>query len=87
MSDIGLADILLVEDNAGDIRLLQEALKESAIKVNLHIVHDGEEAMNYLYKKGKYEHVPTPHLILLDLNLPKKDGRDVLKEIKEGTYI
>lgn len=75
-------DILLVEDNAGDSRLALEALKESKLRNNLHIVTDGVEAMDFLYKKGKYEQVPRPDLILLDLNLPKKDGREVLAEIK-----
>jgi CheY-like chemotaxis protein len=76
-------DILLVEDSIGDIRLTEEALKESKLKVNLHIVMDGVEAMAFLRKEGKYSGRPTPDLILLDLNLPKKDGRQVLKEIKE----
>jgi two-component system, chemotaxis family, response regulator Rcp1 len=75
-------DILLVEDNAGDSRLAVEALKESKLRNNLHIVVDGMEAMDFLYKRGKYEQVPRPDLILLDLNLPKKDGREVLAEIK-----
>jgi CheY-like chemotaxis protein len=75
-------DILLVEDNPGDSRLALEALKESKLRNNLHIVTDGMEAMDFLYKKGKYEQVPRPDLILLDLNLPKKDGREVLAEIK-----
>jgi chemotaxis family two-component system response regulator Rcp1 len=75
-------DILLVEDNAGDSRLAVEALKESKLRNNLHIVVDGMEAMDFLYKRGKYPQVPRPDLILLDLNLPKKDGREVLAEIK-----
>jgi chemotaxis family two-component system response regulator Rcp1 len=75
-------DILLVEDNAGDSRLAVEALKESKLRNNLHIVVDGMEAMDFLYKRGKYAQVPRPDLILLDLNLPKKDGREVLAEIK-----
>jgi chemotaxis family two-component system response regulator Rcp1 len=75
-------DILLVEDNAGDSRLAVEALKESKLRNNLHIVVDGMEAMDFLYKRGKYLQVPRPDLILLDLNLPKKDGREVLAEIK-----
>jgi two-component system response regulator len=76
--------ILLVEDSVGDIRLTQEALKESKLKVDLHVVMDGEEAMDFLNKKNKYSDKPTPDVILLDLNLPKKDGRQVLKEIKES---
>ncbi|KAA0248177.1 MAG: response regulator [Candidatus Jettenia sp.] len=75
-------EILLVEDSPGDVRLTQEALKESKLKNNLHVVGDGAEAMNFLRKKGKYAAVPRPDLILLDLNLPKKDGREVLTEIK-----
>ncbi|MFN0276629.1 MAG: response regulator [Chitinophagales bacterium] len=74
--------ILLVEDNPGDIRLTIEALKEATIKNQLNVVKDGVEALEYLRKKGKYESSPTPHLILLDLNLPRKDGREVLAEIK-----
>jgi CheY-like chemotaxis protein len=77
-------DILLVEDNPGDSRLAEEALKESKIRNNLAIVGDGEEAIMYLKKEGKYLGVLRPELILLDLNLPKKDGREVLKEIKES---
>jgi two-component system response regulator len=80
-------DILLVEDNLGDIRLTKEALKESRLKVNLHTVIDGEQAMQYLHKQGEYSTAPTPDLILLDLNLPKKDGRQVLKEIKEDKQL
>ena len=76
-------DILLVEDNPGDARLAKESLKDSKIRNNLDIVGDGEEAMKYLNKEGKYSDVSRPDLILLDLNLPKKDGREVLKEIKE----
>lgn len=77
-------NILLVEDNPGDIRLTQEALKESDIKSNLHVVKDGVEALEFLHGKGKYGSVPVPDLILLDLNLPKKDGREVLAEIKNA---
>jgi CheY-like chemotaxis protein len=76
-------DILLVEDNAGDARLAQEALKEAKVANSLHWVEDGEEAMKFLRMKGKYAKVPRPHVILLDLNLPKKDGREVLAEIKQ----
>jgi chemotaxis family two-component system response regulator Rcp1 len=77
-----LVDILLVEDNEGDARLAKEAMRDSKIRNTLHHVSDGEEAMTFLRKEGKYENVPRPDLILLDLNLPKKDGREVLAEIK-----
>ncbi|MCB2194479.1 MAG: response regulator [Bacteroidetes bacterium] len=76
-------DILLVEDSPGDADLAKEALEESKLFNNLYTVVDGEEATDFLYKKGKYKDVPKPDLIILDLNLPKKDGREVLKEIKE----
>ena len=77
-----IIEILLVEDNPGDIRLTQEALKEYKMMSSLHIVTDGEEAISFLRKEGKYQDVPRPDLILLDLNLPKKSGREVLAEIK-----
>ena len=75
-------DILLVEDNPADVRLTQEALKEEKILNSLHVVGDGVEAMAFLRKEGPYAKSPRPDLILLDLNLPKKDGREVLKEVK-----
>lgn len=75
-------EILLVEDNPGDAELTAEALKESKIKNRLHIVEDGEQALLYLRKKEGYEEAILPDLILLDLNLPRKDGREVLEEIK-----
>lgn len=75
-------NILLVEDNPGDVRLTQEVFKEGKMCNNLIIVGDGEEAMNYLKKEGKYKDAVVPEIILLDLNLPKKDGRQVLAEIK-----
>jgi CheY-like chemotaxis protein len=75
-------EILLVEDNPGDSRLAKEALKESKLKNNLYVAEDGVEALNFLYKTGKYSIMPRPDLIILDLNLPKKDGREVLAEIK-----
>jgi two-component system, chemotaxis family, response regulator Rcp1 len=77
-----MVDILLVEDNEGDARLAKEALRDSKIRNTLHHVTDGEEAMAFLRKEGNYSLVPRPDLILLDLNLPKKDGRQVLAEIK-----
>ena len=75
-------DILLAEDNPADVRLTVETLKEEKIYNNLHVVNDGEEALAFLYQKGKYAKAVRPDLILLDLNLPKIDGREVLKEIK-----
>jgi two-component system, chemotaxis family, response regulator Rcp1 len=78
----GPIEILLVEDNPGDVRLTKEALKEGKVYSNLHTVKDGVEAMEFLRREGKYKSVPRPDIILLDLNLPKKDGREVLQEIK-----
>ena len=78
-----MIDILLVEDNPGDVRLTQEVLKEGKIRNTLNVVMDGEEALDYLRKKGKFASSPTPDIILLDLNLPKIDGREVLEEIKQ----
>ncbi len=74
--------ILLVEDNPGDVRLTKEALKDGKVKNDLKVVRDGEEAMKFLSRKGEYKNEKLPDLILLDLNLPKKDGREVLTEIK-----
>ena len=75
-------EVLLVEDNAGDARLTREALKEGRILNNLSVVPDGVEAMEFLRKRGRYLNSPRPDLILLDLNLPRKNGREVLEEIK-----
>lgn len=79
----GMVEILMVEDNPADIRLTKEAFKDAKVLNNMHIVVDGEEAMAFLRKEGKYPDAPRPDLILLDLNLPKKDGREVLAEIKK----
>ena len=76
--------VLLVEDSPGDIRLTQEALKDAKMHINLHVARDGEQAMSFLLREGEYGNAPRPDLILLDLNLPKKDGREVLEEIKES---
>jgi chemotaxis family two-component system response regulator Rcp1 len=78
----GALQILLVEDSPSDVRLTREAFKDAKVQVNLHVVTDGAEAMDFLLKQGKYANAPAPDLILLDLNLPKKDGREVLAEIK-----
>lgn len=75
-------EILLVEDNLGDVRLTKEALKEGKVYSNLHWAKDGVEALEFLRRQGKFPDVPRPDIILLDLNLPKKDGREVLSEIK-----
>ncbi len=78
-----LVEILLVEDNPGDVRLIIESFKEGKLCNNLRVVEDGEEAMAFLHKEVGYSMVPRPDLILLDLNMPKKDGHEVLAEIKE----
>lgn len=78
----GPIQILLVEDNLGDVELTKEALKESRIRNNLFIANDGEEAIAMLRREGQHANVPRPDIILLDLNLPKKDGREVLADIK-----
>lgn len=75
-------EILLVEDNPGDVRLTREALTANKIRNTLHVVADGVQALAFLRKQGKHANAPRPNLILLDLNLPKKDGREVLAEIK-----
>lgn len=87
MKAIRIIDILLVEDNPGDIRLTQEVLKEGKIKNMLSVVNDGEEAISFLKKTGKYTDAISPDLILLDLNLPKKNGREVLIQIKNDPQL
>lgn len=79
--------ILLVEDNPGDIRLTKETLRDAKVMVNLHVVGDGVEAMAFLRKESKHANAPRPDLVLLDLNLPKKDGREVLAEMKQAPYL
>jgi len=75
-------EILLVEDNPGDIRLTREALKDAKMLNRLHVVEDGETALNFLHRRGQYVEAPCPDLVLLDLNLPGKNGREVLADIK-----
>src|ERR1017187_1274036 len=80
-------NILLVEDNPGDSDLAREALESSKMNNNLQVVDDGEKAMAFLRQEGSYADAPRPDLILLDLNLPKKDGRQVLAEIKSDEHL
>ena len=75
-------DILLVEDDPGDELITREAFEHNKLRNRLHVAHDGEEGLNYLYQRGAYEDAPRPDLILLDLNLPKYDGRQLLEKIK-----
>jgi two-component system, chemotaxis family, response regulator Rcp1 len=75
-------EILLVEDNPGDARLTREALRDSKMQNNIHVVDDGVKAMQFLLRQPPYENAPRPDIILLDLNLPRKDGREVLSDIK-----
>ena len=77
-------EILLVEDNKGDIGLITEFFSDAKVVINLHIAEDGEEAIHFLCDKDKFLGSPLPDIIILDLNLPKKDGREVLREIKEN---
>ena len=76
------ADVLLVEDSAAEARLAREALKETRFAVQLHVASDGIEAMEFLRREGAHKDAPRPKLVLLDLNLPRKDGREVLRDIK-----
>ncbi|HUJ18944.1 MAG TPA: response regulator [Nitrospirota bacterium] len=76
-------DVLLVEDDAGDVELTREGLAAAKLIVNLHVVDDGVKALKFLRREHPYSDVPRPDVVLLDLNMPKKDGREVLKEIKD----
>lgn len=82
-----LVEILMVEDNPADVRLTREAFKDAKVLNNMSVVGDGEEALLFLRRKGNYSDAPRPDLILLDLNLPKKDGREVLAEIKSDPVL
>jgi len=75
-------EILLVEDNPVDVMMTREVFISARVCNNLHVAEDGDEATDFLFKRGKYSSVPSPKIILLDLNLPRKDGREVLAEIK-----
>lgn len=77
-----LVEVLLVEDNPGDVRLVREALQEAENDLRLHVVKDGMDALAFLHRESPYTRVPRPDFVLLDLNLPRKDGREVLAEIK-----
>lgn len=80
-------EILLVEDNPGDVRLTREVLRDCKLHNNLHVAEDGIEALEFLRRVGSYADAPRPDLVLLDLNLPKKDGREVLAEIKADSNL
>jgi len=74
--------VLLVDDNPGDVRLTQEAFKDAKVRLEMHVAGDGAEAMEFLHRRGRFASSPRPDLILLDLNLPRMDGREVLAQIK-----
>jgi two-component system, chemotaxis family, response regulator Rcp1 len=80
-------EVLLAEDNPGDVRLTREALLQSVVKMNVNIVMDGSEAMAYLRREGNYWKAARPSLVLLDLNMPKMDGREVLAEMKKDPHL
>jgi len=82
MENLAVVDVLLVEDDPGDVVLIKEAFEYNKVHNTLHIVSDGVEALEFLHRRGQYEGAPRPDLVLLDLNLPRKDGREVLEEVK-----
>ena len=85
--DATIAEILLVEDNPADVELTRQGLLQGKIANNLHVVTDGEQALDFLHKRGEYTEAISPDLILLDLNLPGKDGREVLADIKADEHL
>jgi CheY-like chemotaxis protein len=80
-------DVLLIEDDPGDELITREAFEHNKIKNNLHVAHDGQEGLDFLYRRGAYADAPRPDLILLDLNLPKYDGRQLLEKIKSDAEL
>jgi two-component system, chemotaxis family, response regulator Rcp1 len=86
-TDAAPIEVLLVEDSPGDVRLTREAFKDAKVHINLHVASDGAKAIAFLKREGEYAKAPRPDLILLDLNLPKKDGREVLGEIKQDSSL
>lgn len=87
MTDDRPIELLLVEDNPGDVRLTIEALKECRVNCQLNVARDGVEALDYLHRRGRFADAARPDLILLDLNLPRKDGRAVLAEVKSNAQL
>lgn len=87
MTDTRTADVLLVEDNPGDVRLTREALEGGETDIRLHVARDGVEALEFLRQRGEYADAPTPDAVLLDLNLPRKDGEEVLQALREDSSL
>jgi chemotaxis family two-component system response regulator Rcp1 len=86
-TDAAVIEVLLVEDSPGDVLLTREAFKDAKVLINLYVALDGIEAMAFLKREGNHANAPRPDLILLDLNLPKKDGREVLAELKDSPVL